>query len=86
MDDKTFYESLSEEAKEQYNKPIDWFKWNVKCCYNCRNWKKDPSLMGDYAYNFCEREENNMMTLWDTCCQHYEGAASETNLIKYKER
>lgn len=84
MDDKRFYEALSQEAKEQYDKPIDWFKYNVKCCYNCRNWQKDISLMGDYAYNFCNKQKN-MMTCWDSCCQFYEGVASEKNLIKYKE-
>lgn len=36
-EERKFYEALSDEAKAQSDKPLDWFKWNVKCCYNCRN-------------------------------------------------
>lgn len=82
--EKKFYETLSQEAKEQYDKPLEWFKWNVKCCYNCRHWERDPSLFGEYAYNFCAKQKD-MMTFWDGCCQCYEGGAKVNNLIKFRE-
>lgn len=71
----------SEEAKEQYYKPIDWFKQNVKCCWNCKHWNKDSSLMGDYKYNFCNGIENPTMTCFDTWCEKYEGFGKEENLL-----
>lgn len=83
-EERKFYEALSDEAKAQFDKPLDWFKWNVKCCYNCRNWQKAPYLRGDYAYNFCAKQKD-MMTAWDSCCQLYEGGALDNNLIKFKE-
>lgn len=82
--EKKFYETLSPEAKEQYDKPIGWFKWNVKCCYNCSHWQRDPSLLGEYAYNFCAKQKD-VMTFWDGCYQCYEGGAKLENLIRFKE-
>lgn len=71
---------ITEEIKEQWKRPIDEFKWNVKCCYNCPNWMRDPMLIGDYAYNHCYIKKNTM-TAWDGFCEHYCGVAREENLI-----
>ena len=67
-------------AKEQWDRPIPEFKQQVKCCYNCRNWFKDITLMGEYAYNDCLCKKNTM-TRWDSCCDQYSGVAREENLI-----
>ncbi len=77
-----------ERIKEQVRKPVEWFKYNVKCCYNCTKWCKDVSLMGDYAYNFC-KELKDIMTAWDGYCNDYDGYAKEDNLygaLTVKER
>lgn len=72
---------ITEEVKEQWKRPINDFKWNVKCCWNCPNWQKDITLRGDYAYNHCRIKKNTVMTIWDKCCEHYSGTAREENLI-----
>ena len=66
--------------KEQVRKPIEWFKYNVKCCYNCTKWCKDVTLRGDYAHNFC-KEHKDVMTVWDSYCNYYDGYAQEDNLF-----
>lgn len=71
---------ITEEVKEQWKRPINDFKWNVKCCYNCWHWQKDPALRYEYAYNDCLMKKNTM-TVWDKCCEHYSGTATEENLI-----
>lgn len=71
-------------AQEQLNKPIEWFKQNVKCCYNCKHWVKDRFLLGDYAYNFCNTKKDTMVA-WDGYCDNYLGIAKEENLIRRKD-
>lgn len=71
---------IIEEAKKQWVRPMDDFKWNVKCCWNCPHWQKDTTLMGDYAYNFCDLTKNQM-TIFDNVCEQYSGVATEENLI-----
>lgn len=39
---------------EQLSLSNDKFKHQVKCCYNCTHWQRDPFLMGDYAFNVCK--------------------------------
>jgi len=70
---------MDEKIKEQWARPINDFKINVKCCYNCQNWEKDFSLMFEYAYNFCKHD--NKMHHFDMICQNYNGAAMEENLL-----
>lgn len=70
--------------EDQLSKSCGWFKFNVKCCYNCSNWGKDPTLMGDYAYNSCKHFfeiGNGVMTPWDDYCASYSGFAKENNLL-----
>lgn len=77
----------SEEAKEQFNKPLDWFKQNVKCCYNCIWWLKDSSLMFEYAYNSCMEAKFDTKTVeftpWDAYCDKYNGSRTEENLLDF---
>lgn len=78
----------SKEAVEQYEKPVDWFKSEVKCCRNCLHWQRDPSLIGDYALNCCNMHRRNKkgdicMTRWDAFCDDYKGFAKEKNLLDF---
>jgi len=80
--------TASKEAVEQYEKPVGWFKYNVKCCRNCKNWNMDPTLIGDYALNACNlhtygKNGNLLMTKWDYFCDEYDGQAKEENLIDF---
>lgn len=68
-----------ERIKEQVRKPLEWFKYNVKCCYNCTKWYKDVALCGEYAYNLCKHKD--VMTVWDGYCNSYDGYAQEDNLF-----
>ena len=70
---------MEDKIIEQWCKPMSLFKYNVKCCYNCPNWERDLSLMGDYAYNFCK--ENNQLKAFDRYCSAYCGTAQEENII-----
>lgn len=36
----------SKEAVEQYEKPVEWFKSEVKCCRSCFHWQRNPALQG----------------------------------------
>lgn len=76
---------ITTEARVQWKKPIEEFKAKVKCCYNCKHWMKDVTLMGDYAYNVCKetnKEPNKtLMTSWDCCCDKYQGVAQEPNYL-----
>lgn len=80
-------ESASAEAIEQYEKPVDWFKNNVKCCYNCSKWEQDHSLIFEYMYNPCEeigcKDGNLRMTAFDAVCDKYEGFCTVENLLSY---
>ena len=76
--------TASKEAVEQFEKPNDYFKDNVKCCHTCIHWTRDYSLMGDYAYNFCELWEGRM-TKWDAHCVDYDGWGKEEHLLDYAE-
>lgn len=85
--DKQFNEAewkatASEEAIKQFNASFEWFCENVKCCHNCANWSKDPTLFGDYAYNFCNATEDQM-TKWDCYCEKYDGNRTEENLLDF---
>lgn len=71
---------MNDKIIEQWKRPIPQFKYQVKCCYNCKNWEKDITLMGDYAYNFCNQKKN-IMTNFDGFCEKYKGTAKEENLI-----
>ena len=82
-------ESASKEALEQYNKPIEWFKTNVKCCYNCPNWDVDWSLKAEYKYNSCRKImgtiDGFIMTPFDAFCKDYAGLKTIDNLLDYAE-
>ncbi len=67
-------------AKEHWDRTTTDFKFNVKCCYNCPNWARDMTLMGDYAYNVCLCKKDTM-TKWDNYCDQYTGLAREENLL-----
>lgn len=77
----------SKEAVEQYEKPVEWFKNNVKCCNNCKHWEVDPTLMYEYAYNTCEligcKDGKLTMTVFDGVCDNYQGNATIENLLDY---
>lgn len=81
-------QNASPEAIEQYDQPIDWFKANVKCCYNCKNWEVSPELMFEYRYNFCTRLCKGgkvYMTAADGWCKSYQGNCTIENLLDYME-
>lgn len=81
-------QTASPEAIAQFEKPVDWFKCNVKCCYNCCYWFVDPELMFEYAYNPCNRmcdSEMVRMTAFDAHCKHYDGLGTIENLLDYTE-
>ena len=78
----------SKEAVEQYEKPVDWFKSEVKCCRSCFHWQRNPALLGDYAMNFCAMHPKNKkgllcLTRWDSFCDDYKGLAKEDNLLDF---
>ena len=79
--------NASKEAVEQYDKPVDWFKSEVKCCRNCLHWRRDPSLIGDYALNCSNMHQKRagevVMTRWDAFCDDYKGLAKEENLLDF---
>lgn len=79
-------QTASPEAIAQYEASVDWFKRNVKCCYNCCNWFVDPELMFEYHYNACNRmcnEEKVRYTAYDAYCKHYDGTGTVENLLDY---
>lgn len=68
---------------EQLSLSNDKFKHQVKCCYNCTHWQRDPFLMGDYAFNVCRENTSGMSAniRWDCCCGNYSGEVTEENLL-----
>ena len=70
---------MDKQIIEQWCKPISWFNYNVKCCYNCTNWQRDLTLAGDYEYNFCK--VNNRLKAFDRYCDNYCGTAKEENIL-----
>jgi len=50
---------------------------NFKCCRNCAHWDRDPTLMGDYAYNNCrywfEKTKKIFAPKWAAFCEGYNG-------------
>lgn len=73
---------ITKEIKEQWDRPIEDFQKNVKCCYNCKHWRNDSPL----AIHSCELKTagsngNKPLTAWDWCCTEYAGGATEENLI-----
>lgn len=81
-------QNASPEAVEQYDQPIEWFKENVKCCYNCKNWEVDPTLKCEYMYNTCkkiERDKVFRMVAYDAHCSRYDGHCTVENLLDYAE-
>lgn len=80
-------QTASPEAIAQYEAPVDWFKHNVKCCYNCPHWQIDRELVYEYMYNPCEYigcEDGKLrMTPFDAYCEKYGGVASTENLLDY---
>lgn len=79
--------NASKEAVEQYDKPVEWFKREVKCCRNCLHLQRDPSLIGDYALNCCAMHPKVngqiVMVRWDGFCDDYKGFAKEENLLDF---
>ena len=71
---------ITEEVKKQWQLPISEFELKVKCCYNCPNWCKDPTLMHEYVFNVCKKQKT-VMTAWDYICDEYCGLAKEEKLI-----
>ena len=73
------------EGKEMLKKQVDYpngvFKYKVKCCYNCPYWAKDITLMGDYAFNACYKQDAGKMIRWDFYCEKYAGDAEEENML-----
>ena len=69
-----------EKIKEQARRPIGWFKYNVKCCYNCTKWCEEVTLRDDCPYNHC-KEHKHLITSWDNYCNDYDGYAQENNLL-----
>jgi len=49
------------------------FVKEYKCCYNCNNWNKDYTLMGDYEYNACLKTNPPLMTKCALHCGFYDG-------------
>ena len=71
----------------------DDYKYRIQCCYNCRHWEVDYTLMNEYAYNACSieyrlndkgNESNFITTKFDYWCPNYCGNKQEENLV-YKE-
>lgn len=59
---------------EQFNKPVDWFVENVKCCANCRHWvvdNKKVSFTHGLAYNLCDEKDKSVVVSWDNYCYRY---------------
>lgn len=81
------WKSQNPAGAAQYDKSIDWFKDNVKCCYNCLEWYRDPMPMGDYAYNGCLAHEDHI-TVWDAFCDDWRGFAKgkEENLLDFAKK
>ena len=44
-----------------------------KCCYNCKHWNKDYTLMYDYLYNSCKEndKEELIMSPAGWCCTNF---------------
>ena len=78
--DREFLGQAEPNVVEQYKLPVENFCRDVKCCYNCSNWEKDPTLLGDYAWNFCSINRDTM-SKFDAVCERYCGFAPDENLI-----
>ena len=75
---------MNEKAKQQWNAPLEWFKINVKCCYNCNRWCEelcaaDKAYAKRFGWNVCKHRD--LLTAWDNYCADYDGNAIEENLI-----
>lgn len=75
---------MTEEARQQWKAPIEWFITNVKCCYNCNHWCEtlcaaDKAYAKRFRDNFCKHKD--LLSAFDYYCEDYCGNAIENNLI-----
>lgn len=84
--EERFLAEANAEALDQHSLTDAEFKATVKCCYNCRHWMRDTTLMCDYNYNACWAHHHGTLVYWAWVCDQYNGPSLEENYFNAEIR
>jgi hypothetical protein len=62
--------------------PIDVWVRKYPSCYTCQYWERDLTLLGDYAYNSCGKDEHlHITSSYHWCPKYLAGAITKRGVI-----